>query len=220
MIKNFIQNIFKKKYETKGSFFNSSKYEMENLICGIGKSEISKDTIMIKNYPFEPSIAYPEKKFKSNEIEGICLDASPNYFKVKNELIFISKEYKTELKEFANRNKIEIFNQTWNWDRILEPFLDTEFNEKEKEITINWLIKNGISKTETKILRSEVYTQMYKYNFDTMLWDWISLGLFDVLSAMRVKYNKNEFIEFYNRAMEIELRKTPHNNRTINLSSI
>jgi len=212
MIRNFIKNIFKKKTETEGSFFNSSKYEMENLICGIGNSEISKDTIFIKNYPFEPSLAFPKKEFKHNEIESICIDVSPHYFRVGNELVFVTTENKTELSEFANRNKIKIFKQTWNWDRILEPFLDTEFDEKDKIKTIELLNENGISKIETEKIRAEVEKQMYKYNFDTMLWDWCSLGLSDVLSAMRVKYNKNEFIEFYNRAMEIELRKTSHNN--------
>ena len=39
-----------------------------------------------------------------------------------------------------------------------------------------------------------------------MLWDWGVLGLSDVLGAMRVKYNKEEFVDFYNRAMEIQLR--------------
>ena len=45
---------------------------------------------------------------------------------------------------------------------------------------------------------------MLKYNFDTMLWEWISLGLPDVLQAMRVKYSDEEFEEFYKRAMTIE----------------
>lgn len=39
-----------------------------------------------------------------------------------------------------------------------------------------------------------------------MLWDWNGLGLPDVLGAMRVKYTKEEFAEFYKRAMEIQLR--------------
>jgi len=184
---------------------------MKNLICKIGNSEILKNIISIKNYPFEPSLAFVQKEFKHNEIDGICIDVSPNYFKVGNELIFVSVENKSELSEFANRNKIEIFKQTWNWDRILEPFLDAKFNKEDKIKTLDLLSKNGISKTETEKIRAEVEKQMYKYNFDTMLWECYSLGLFDVLSAMRAKYNKNEFIEFYNRAMEIELRKMAYN---------
>ena len=51
---------------------------------------------------------------------------------------------------------------------------------------------------------------MYKYNFDTLLWDWCSLGLHDVLSALRVKYDEKDFADFYKRAIEID--KRGHNN--------
>ncbi len=53
-------------------------------------------------------------------------------------------------------------------------------------------------------IRKEVSQQMYRYNFDTMLWEWISLGLLDVLQAMRVAYSDRAFEEFYNKAMAIE----------------
>lgn len=68
------------------------------------------------------------------------------------------------------------------------------------------LKEKGIETTEVEKIRSEVGAHMYKYNFDTMLWDWCSLGLVDVLSAMRAKYNKEEFRDFYIRALEIEKR--------------
>ncbi|WP_417602277.1 hypothetical protein [Owenweeksia hongkongensis] len=47
---------------------------------------------------------------------------------------------------------------------------------------------------------------MLKYNFDTMLWEWGGLDLSDVLAAMRVKYNDEDFGNFYKQAMEIQLR--------------
>jgi len=47
---------------------------------------------------------------------------------------------------------------------------------------------------------------MIKYNFDTMLWEWVDLDLFDVLRAMRVKYDAAEFNKFYWEAMRIALR--------------
>ena len=46
---------------------------------------------------------------------------------------------------------------------------------------------------------------MYKYNFDTMLWEWVGFSAFDVLRAMRTKYDKDEFREFYKRVMGIAL---------------
>ncbi len=39
-----------------------------------------------------------------------------------------------------------------------------------------------------------------------MLCKWHGLGLFDVLSAMRIKYNKEKFQKFYDKVMEIELQ--------------
>ena len=68
------------------------------------------------------------------------------------------------------------------------------------------LIENGFTSLEVDTIRAEVKDQMYAYNFDTMLWDWCSLGLSDVLSAMRAKYSKKEFRIFYTRALEIEKR--------------
>jgi hypothetical protein len=56
-----------------------------------------------------------------------------------------------------------------------------------------------------KSLRAEVENQMLKYNFDTMLWEWGGFGASDVLRAMRTKYNKNEFSDFYERVMKTAL---------------
>jgi len=110
-------------------------------------------------------------------------------------------------------NKIRLTKHSWNWDWILEPYLDTEFTSDNEKRIEKCLSEVGIDKIETEKIRNEVGKQMYKYNFDTMLWDWCSLGLYDVLSAMRVKYNENEFREFYKRAIEIDKRNknTLHN---------
>tara|TARA_R110002020_G_scaffold23460_5_gene78008 strand:- start:1441 stop:1731 length:291 start_codon:yes stop_codon:yes gene_type:complete len=91
-------------------------------------------------------------------------------------------------------------------DRILEPYLDTEFTKENQERVTERLSENGIEPSEVDKIRGEVGMQMYKYNFDTMLWDWCSLGLADVLSAMRARYNTDEFRDFYKRALEIEKR--------------
>ncbi|MCL5127740.1 hypothetical protein [Algibacter sp. L4_22] len=179
---------------------------MKNLLCGIGKSDIRENEISITEYPFEPSVAYPEKIINASKINFISADFGLCRIYVDNDIIFISSEQKTELLKFSEINKIKLINHSWNWDWILEPYLDTEFtadNEKRIEKCLNEV---GIDKIETKKIRSEVGKQMYKYNFDTMLWDWCNLGLCDVLSAMRVKYNQNEFREFYKRAIEIDKR--------------
>ncbi|WP_298312307.1 hypothetical protein [uncultured Aquimarina sp.] len=177
------------------------------MFCEIGDSEIHESTIFISNYPFEPSIAYPEKLIKATKIDTICVDFGTLKIKIKDDIIFVSAEKKDQLKMFAERNNIPLIPYSWNWDWILEPYLDTEFTEENNKRITARLLENGFSKTEIDIIRKEVGKQMYKYNFDTMLWDWCSLSLFDVLSAMRAKYTKEKFREFYKRAIEIEKRE-------------
>ncbi|MBL3656132.1 hypothetical protein [Fulvivirga sediminis] len=204
---NFFKSLLKSKENPKtGALFGSTEYELKNMLCGIGDSEIFESTIKISNYPFEPSSVYPEKEISANEINSICTDSYPPLIKVKDEVIFISREYFEDLKNFRERNKIPPFEATRNWDWLLEPYLDTEYTEQTDKRLNDLLSKNGILKDEIDSIRNEVRDQMYKYNFDTMLWDWGGLGLADVLAAMRVKYNKAQFAEFYKRAMEIEVR--------------
>lgn len=206
---NFIKNIFKsiKKENNKGIFFNTSEYEMKNLLCKIGNSEIMDDEILISDYPFNPSVAYPCKSINAREINSMGIDFGICKIYLANDIIFVSAEKKEELKKFAKKNKIALIGHSWNWDWILEPYLDTEFTEENEQYTLERLRENGIEKPETDRIRAEVGKQMYKYNFDTMLWDWCSLGLFDVLSAMKVKYTNEEFRDFYKRALEIDKRK-------------
>ena len=203
----FFKKIFKKGVDRKkGAFFGSSEQELQNLLCGIGESEIQDSTIKIIKYPFAPSSVYPEKEIKASEITAISWDAYPPLIKLKNEVIFISRQSSEDLKLFANRNEIETFEASRNWDWLLEPFLDTEYSE-ETDVRLKELLnQNGITPKEIYQIRSEVEEQMLKYNFDTMLWEWCGLGLPDVLAAMRVKYDEQQFVDFFNRAMKIELR--------------
>ncbi len=204
---SILNKIFKKKKEPlTGAFFGSSEDEMENLICGIGETEILETEIRISNYPFEPSAVYPEKTIKANDINEISWDSYPPLLRLENEVIFISRGFSENLKQFVDRNNISSFEATRNWNWLLEPYVDTEYTEETDNRLIELLNKNGITKSEIEQLRNEVKEQMLKYNFDTMLWDWVSLGLSDVLGAMKVKYNKEQFSDFYKRAMEIQLR--------------
>lgn len=175
-------------------------------MCGIGESEISDKSIRIWNYPFEPSVVYPERGIQYSEIIEVHLDKYPPTIKIGEDLIFISKESEEKLREFANRNNIRITERMSNWDWITEPFLDTEFDDEHKERTIKLLESNGILKKEAMELRAEIEEQMNKYNFDTMLWEWGGFGLNDVFSAMKPKLEKKEFRDFYWRAIEIEQR--------------
>lgn len=174
----------------------------------MGELEIDEYSIKITKYPFEPSTCYPAREIQFDEIEAVHLDQYPPTIKLGNELIFISKEHLEALKDFANRNNLNTPKRASNWNWITEPFLDTEFDDAQRERTDELLENNGISREELKRIRNEISGPMQKYNFDSMLWEWHNLGLNDVLSAMMPILSKNEFRDFYWKAMEIEQRNT------------
>lgn len=194
---NFFRNIFKK--QTK-------KIIPTLLFSGIGASDINEKDIWVYNYPFEPSLVYPEKRIDAKEIISISTEFGMARVILKEDIIFISAEKKEALTSFANHNNIPLSPYSWNWDWILEPYLDTELTQENKEQIESRLLENGFSKTEIETIRKEVGKQMFHYNFSTMLWEWCSLSLPDVLSAMNALYTKEKFREFYKKALEIEKR--------------
>lgn len=109
------------------------------------------------------------------------------------------------MSQFASTNAIPTIHRPDIWDWILEPFLDTVFTEETDKRINGFLAEYGLGEQEVRSLRQEVKEQMLKYNFDTMLWDWVSLDLSDVLRAMRTKYDKKQFETFFRKAMNIAL---------------
>ncbi|GAA0732921.1 hypothetical protein GCM10009430_46560 [Aquimarina litoralis] len=193
----FFRNIFKKR---------TKKIIPTLLFSGIGVSEINEKDIWVYNYPFEPSFAYPEKRISAKDIVSICIAFGTARVILKEDIIFIAAEKKDDLKTFAHKNNIPLSAYSWNWDWILEPYLDTELTEEYQQQVQVLLLENGFSLNEVQMIRKEVGKQMYRYNFSTMLWEWCSLSLPDVLSAMNALYTKEKFREFYKKALEIEKR--------------
>jgi len=203
----FIKRLFKanKKPSDSWTMFSTSKKEVSELLVSMGQLTIGDDFLKIENYPFEPSIAYGQTIFKTDQIDDIDFQSYPPTFRVGNELIFLTSEKKVELQEFATKNNIKTIERSWIWDWILEPFLDTEFTAETDQRLTKLLESYGLTTDQVKSLRAEVEIQMLKYNFDTMLWEWGGFGASDVLKAMRTKYKKDEYEDFYRRVMEIAL---------------
>lgn len=199
----FIKRLFKTSKVWR--MFSSSKTEVSELLVSMGQLTIGDDFLKIENYPFEPSIASEQKIFKIEQIEDIDFKSYPPTFRVGKELIFLTSEKKVELEEFAKRNNIKTIERPMIWGWILEPFLDTEFTKETDERLAKLLESYDLATDKVRSLRTEVETQMLKYNFDTMLWEWGGFDASDVLRAMRTKYNKKEFKDFYRRVMEIAL---------------
>lgn len=185
--------------------FSTSKDEVKELLVDLGEVTIGQDILTFTDYPFRPSIAFKQATFKPSDIDNIDPTGYPPTIKVGNELLFVSAKQKDELKKFVADNNIKTVDRLDIWSWILEPFLDTEFTAETDQRLTTLLEDYGLTADKVKSLRAEVETQMLKYNFDTMLWEWGGLGVSDVLRAMRTKYNKEQYREFYKRAMEIAL---------------
>ena len=178
---------------------------MKELLVSIGQLAIGDDFLKIENYPFEPSIAYRQSVFKIDQIDDIDFKSYPPTFRIGNELIFLPSEKKVELEDFAKKNNIKTVERPMIWNWILEPFLDTELTTDTDQRLTKLLENYSLTTDQVKSLREEVEIQMLKYNFDTMLWEWEGLDASDVLLAMRTKYKKSEYVDFYSRVMKIAL---------------
>lgn len=203
----FIKRLFKtnKKPSDSWTMFSTSKSEVKELLVSTGQLTIGEDFLKIEDYPFEPSVAYRQTIFKADQIDDLDFKSYPPTFRVGEELIFLTREKKDELKNFAKSNNIKTVERAMIWGWILEPFLDTEFTLETDQRLSKLLGDYGLTTDQIKLLRTEVEIQMLKYNFDTMLWEWGGFDALDVLKAMRTKYSKDEYQDFYKRVMKIAL---------------
>lgn len=185
--------------------FTTPREEIEQFAGSLGEIVITLNEITVNNYLFKPSTAYKQTTFTAKEIINIDLTATPPTIRIGNELIFASAVQLKELKAFASTHHIPIVNRTDIWSWILEPFLDTEYTPATDQILTRKLDERGLTTEFIYALRQEVKMQMLKYNFDTILWEWVSLGMTDVLKAMKPIYTAEQFEVFYHRAMAIAL---------------
>ena len=184
--------------------FNTSKTEVKELLVSMGQLTIGDDFLKIENYPFEPSIAFRQTTFSSSTIDDIDFKSYPPTFRIKNEIIFLTAEKKTELEIFATKNNIKTVERPMIWEWILEPFLDTEFTPVTDQRLTNLLGNYGLTVDKVKTLRAEVETQMLKYNFDTMLWEWGGLDTTTLRTNRRASANsgfKKLAVQWLNEAL-------------------
>ncbi|MFY9223781.1 MAG: hypothetical protein WAQ98_14000 [Blastocatellia bacterium] len=184
------------------------------------KVSIRPDGFFFTDYPFKPASIYPSGLVSYSHIKEIVICNFPPEIRTKDEeILFITDIKDKKLETVALKNNIALVSKVDVWSYILEPFLDTESTEKQKEETLQLLEKNNISRQECKKLRDFVEQAMTAYNFTSGLWEWFHLGLFDVLLAFtgflsghRHKLSDKKFKEFYHQAMEIANRGKLINN--------
>jgi hypothetical protein len=185
--------------------FSTSQEEKMLFFEPMGKVNIAADSITISNYLFKPSVANTQTTFTATEIINIDLKSGPPCIRIGDDLIFAAAEQVKALSGFAKAHQIPLVRRTDVWSWILEPFLDTDYKETTDQLLTLRLNEWGLAPEFVFALRQEVKMQMLKYNFDTILWEWVSLSLTDVLRAMRTEYDAAQFHDFYKRAMAIAL---------------
>ncbi|MGW4633569.1 hypothetical protein [Nocardia sp. NPDC004415] len=140
--------------------------------------------IRYANYPFAGASVYPEGVVTAAEIR----DADPRGWPpevrtVHGETLFLPRVDEAELVEFCTVNAIAVRRRPDVWSDLLEPFLDTTFDPEHQRATEQRLRRAGLSAAQIVAIRQHVERAMLSYNFDSMLWDWVNLGLFELLSA-------------------------------------
>jgi len=156
-----------------------------------------------KHYWFGKATVNKSPMVKAEQInEAILLSSLVSIVINSNEVIFLNDGHTDELRAFAERNNIPVSERTDVWSLILNPFLDTSYDneEKEREFEFEFLEQEGFSRKELKSLRCRVSFSMYNRTFAT--WEWMYYGHWDVLRSHYTFPWKN----FYWESMEIALR--------------
>jgi hypothetical protein len=168
------------------------------------------DHIEFSSYPYQPSSIYPSGNIPISAIREVDPGTAPPEIRIDGEILFIPATMKEEFQRFILENSLPVVKRIDVWDILLDPYLDTEFTKEDEERGYRILENCGISIIESNELRAFVADAMKAYNWTSMLWEWIHLGLFDVLEAFRgvlsgpnYKLAPREYEEFYWRAMEI-----------------
>ncbi|MEM8532620.1 MAG: hypothetical protein AAGF95_17380, partial [Chloroflexota bacterium] len=155
---------------------------------------------------------YPDALVRWRAIREIVPSGTPPEIRTyQGEVLFVSALQKDVLIEVAQTHNIPLVQRVDVWSLILEPFLDTELDEQMKLFTQHKLAENGVSRVYCTQLRERFGPIMYVYNFDTLLWEWVHLGLYDLLCAHKMFRRHlipadQDFNVVYWEAMEIAER--------------
>jgi len=175
------------------------KQSDDEIIFSKDKFEVRlhEEVIEFINYPFRPASIFPSGIIKACEIQEIITNFLPPAIRIKNdELIMIPRGQipVEELLEFGERNKVNLVSRVDVWSLILEEFLDTELGTDNEERVFQILEEQGISRGHCRALRQRLAEIMFSYNFDSCLWEWCHLGLYDLLNACSGNLIKRKFL--------------------------
>ncbi|MDT7788454.1 MAG: hypothetical protein QOF58_6873 [Pseudonocardiales bacterium] len=143
------------------------------------------DHLVFTTYAFPWASVYPHGTLAASAIRDASVDAGPPEIRTRaGETLFVSWEDKAGLAQFCLRHSIPLVRRLDVWANLLEPFLDTEFGPEHEASTDARLREVGLPQREIDAIRERFTPLMRSYNFDSGLWEWCDLGLFDLLNAL------------------------------------
>ncbi|MET9226266.1 hypothetical protein [Lentzea sp. NPDC003310] len=142
------------------------------------------DHIVFVSYEFPWSGLHPHGVLPAARVRDVSTAFQPEIRTVSGETLFLSADDAPGLVSFCLRHGIAEVARYDVWGDLLEPFLDTEFGVEDQEACVSRLVAAGLARGEVSSIRERFAPLMESYNFDSMLWEWTHLGLFDLLRAL------------------------------------
>lgn len=181
----------------------------------------AEDRIRFLRYDFRGAAVHPTGVITSAEIRDADWAAAvPEIRTIRGETLFVPRRLRSGLERFCLRNGIARRTRFDVWDDLLEPFLDTRFDPAHERATIARLRDAGFPPHEVTEIRRRLAPLMRAYNFDAMVWEWVSLGLYDLLNAANapfvdpgVRNGLGDPAAFYGWAMRIADRAATQNGK-------
>jgi hypothetical protein len=168
------------------------------------------DHIVFAGYEFPWASVHPHGLLPASAVRDVSTSGQPEIRTVLGGTLFLSHEDGSGLSEFCLRHGIADLVRFDVWGNLLEPFLDTSFSVEHQAATDARLRSAGLAQESIDAARARVAPLMRAYNFDSMLWEWADLGLFDLLNALSGKLvpaslpgSLGDLSEVYRWAMEI-----------------
>ncbi|HEU0076879.1 MAG TPA: hypothetical protein VFQ76_04465, partial [Longimicrobiaceae bacterium] len=148
---------------------------------GIRRVRFLPHGIAFDRYPYPGARVHPRGTVPWSAVLEVDPAASPPELRIAGETLFVSAELRGELARAAQANGVPTVRREDVWDMLLEPFLDTWFDDDVQERTLQQLEENGIGRAEAERIRERVGFAVLHHN--GMLWEWVHLGLWDLLEA-------------------------------------
>ncbi|MDL4816269.1 hypothetical protein [Actinomadura opuntiae] len=144
----------------------------------------TEDHIRFLGYDFRGATVHPMGMVTPAHIRDADWKAiRPEIRTVRGETLFVPHDRKADLEGFCHRHGIAGVSRPDTWGDLLEPFLDTQIDADQEKATIDRLHRAGFAREAVTSIRRRLAPLMLAYNFGAMVWEWVHLGLYDLLTA-------------------------------------